>query len=212
METLDTSFVARLEEIANSVSHGIGLLAVLISAPFLLLATARHGNTFNDIGVAIFMATLALLYLASTLYHGLPHGKAKQFFLKLDYCAIFLVIAGSYTAFISTLELRVPHWQLGLVWGMAGLGLLLKLFDKLSHPVHSTGYYVAVGWLTLIAALQVAEHVPAFSLYWIIAGAIVYSCGVLVYFFGSRLRFSHLGWHVLVMLGSGCHVIALFRA
>ncbi len=208
---MDTSARTRLEEIANSASHGIGLFAVLVSAPFLILATRQHGNTFNEIGVAIFLATLALLYLASTLYHGLPEGNAKQFFLKLDYCAIFLVIAGSYTAFVSTLETPTSEWLLGLVWGMAALGVFLKLLDKLSNPLHSTAYYVAVGWLTLIAALQVMEKIPRLSLYWIIAGALVYSCGAAVYYFGSRLRFGHLGWHVLVMAGSSCHVIALIR-
>ena len=203
--------IARMEEIASSVSHGIGLLAVLISAPFLILAAVRHTAAVTEFGAGIFLASTALLYMASTCYHGLPHGYAKRFFLKLDHSAIFLLIAGSYTAFVCTLPSSASGWLLGLVWGIAALGLVLKLCDKLSHPLHSTAFYFAMGWLTLIAILPMAEQLPAFRLYWLIAGALAYSSGVAVYLLGTRLCFSHLGWHLLVMTGSGCHFVALLR-
>lgn len=206
---IECSSAARLEEIVNSISHGIGFLAVLIAAPFLLLATAQRGG--NGVGIAIFLAALAILYLASTFYHGLPDGQAKQFFLKLDYSAIFLVIAATYTAFVRATPTQGWNWSLSLVWSIAGLGLVLKLCDRLSNPLHSIIYYVAMGWLTLLAALPLAAQMPHASVFWMIVGGLVYSWGVVFYLLGSRLRFSHLGWHVMVMMGSGCHFVALLQ-
>lgn len=211
MDTFVDHAVSRAEEIANSLSHGIGFLAVLIAAPFLLLATTHAGKAGSGYGIGIFLAAMALLYLSSTLYHGLPCGRAKQFFLKLDYSAIFLVIAGSYTAFASMLPDAASNWTLGSVWAIAATGLILKLCDRLSHPLHATGYYLAMGWATLFAALPIAKQMPPASAYWLIGGGIAYSCGVVFYLLGARLRFSHLGWHLLVMTGSSCHVVALLH-
>jgi hemolysin III len=215
MSTLEQTAASRWEEIANSVSHGIGFVAVIIAAPFLLLASARHGDNSSGFGTAVFLGAMGLLYLASTFYHGLPHGRAKQFFLKLDYSAIFLVIAATYTAFASattaSATTSVSSWSLFAVWGIAIVGLVLKLSDRLSHPLHSIVYYVAMGWLTLLAALPMAAHMPHASIFWMIIGGIVYSWGVVFYLLGDKLRFSHLGWHVLVMAGSGCHFVALLQ-
>lgn len=203
--------MSQLEEIANSVSHGIGFVAVLIAAPFLWFTATRPGGGGNGFGVAVFLAAMALLYLASALYHALPHGRAKNIFLKLDYSAIFLVIAGTYTAFVRAAPSAAIDWSLILVWSLAGLGLLLKLCDRLAHPLHATVYYVALGWLTLAAALPLAARMPQVSVFWMLAGALIYSAGVLFYLLGARVRFSHLGWHVSVMLGSGCHFFALLH-
>jgi len=207
--TANDEHSSALEEIANSISHGIGFIAVLAAASFLFL-TAAHRHNNHGVGIAIFVAALALLYLASTLYHALPQGRIKELFLKLDYSAIFLVIAATYTAFAHLLPGSIWSWRLLMVWSIAGLGLLLKLFDRLS-PLHSTLYYVAMGWLTLIAAMPLAEHMPHASVFWMIVGGLVYTWGVVFYLLGTRLRFSHLGWHVMVMLGSGCHFIALIQ-
>jgi hemolysin III len=199
------------EELANSLSHGIGFVAALVLMPMLLLETP-HRAPNGIIGTAIFSATMALLYLASTLYHAVPQGRLKQFFLQFDYAAIFLFIAGSYTAFACGAVTSIGAWILfSLVWGTAIVGLLLKLCGGLTHPLHSAGYFLALGWLALIAAIVVLAQLPKPCLFWLCGGGIIYSAGVVFYLLGTRLRFSHLGWHVCVMLGNACHCVALMH-
>jgi len=197
------------EEIANSVSHGVALLAAISSVPFLM-ASAQNLNAASFIGAAVFAATMVLLYLTSTLYHAMPAGRAKRVFLKLDHGAIYLFIAGSYTPF-SLGALGGPWgWSLfGLVWSLAGIGIALKAFDRLSHPWLSTGLYLAMGWLVVIAAVPLLERVPLPGVMWLVAGGLAYTVGVVFFVLDSRLRYSHAVWHGFVALGTGCHFFAV---
>jgi len=197
------------EELANAISHGLGLLAAVAAAPFLVLA-AWHYGAASIVGASIFAATMLLLYFTSTLYHALPAGRAKRVFVRLDHGAIYLFIAGSYTPFALG-ALRGPWgWTLfGIVWGMAAVGVALKAFDRISHPWISTGLYLAMGWLVLIAAVPLIRHVAWPGVQWLVAGGLAYTVGVLFFVLDSRLKYAHAVWHGFVMAGTACHFVAV---
>ncbi|MBO1113536.1 PAQR family membrane homeostasis protein TrhA [Bordetella petrii] len=197
------------EEIANSVSHGLGALGALLAAPLLIVGATRQGDAALIAGTAVFAASMCLLYLASALYHALPHGRAKRLFNVLDHSAIYLLIAGTYTPFTLG-PLRGPWgWTLlGLVWGLAALGVALKASRRLDRPVLSTGLYLAMGWLVAIAVDPVLENVPAGGLWLLLAGGLAYTAGVVFFVFDSRWRYAHFVWHLFVLAGTACHFFA----
>jgi hemolysin III len=197
------------EEIANSVSHGVALLAAIVAVPFLILAV-RHPGISCIVGAGVFALTMVLLFLTSTLYHALPASRAKRVVEKLDHGAIYLFIAGSYTPF--ALGALSDPWTCALfviVWSAAILGAALKAFDFLSHPWLSTGLYLLMGWIVLIAAVPLVERVPVVVDVLLVAGGIAYTAGVVFFLLDSRLRYSHTVWHCFVIIGSGCHYIAV---
>lgn len=198
------------EEIANSVSHGLALIAVLVGTPFLLVHAVRQGDAGFVVGASIFAATMILLYLASTLYHALTHRKAKQVFRVIDHSAIFLLIAGTYTPF----TLGVLHgpwgWTLfGIVWGLAAIGIALKALNRFASPRLSTAVYLLMGWLVVIAIDPLMARLPTAGLLWLVAGGLAYSVGVVFFALDSRLRYGHFTWHVFVAAGTACHYFAV---
>jgi hemolysin III len=197
------------EEIANSVSHGVALLAAIVAVPFLILAAVDRGAP-NIVGASVFAATMVLLYFTSTLYHALPAGRAKRVFLKLDHGAIYIFIAGSYTPFALGALAGPWGWTLfGLVWSMAALGVTLKAFDRLSHPWLSTGLYLLMGWLVLIAAVPLAQHVPLPGIALLVAGGLAYTAGTVFFMLDSKVRYAHAVWHAFVVAGTSFHVFAV---
>src|SRR3989441_11136785 len=144
------------EEIANSLSHGVGLGFAIAATPILIITTIRYGSAWNTVGVSVFAASMVTLYLASTLYHALTHDRAKQFFRILDHGAIFLLIAGTYTPFTLGV-LRGPWgWTLfGLVWTLAAIGLIKKAVFGVRYVWLSVILYLIMGWLAVIAAPQI---------------------------------------------------------
>ncbi len=199
------------EEIANSVTHGVALVAAIVAVPFLIVAASRLGAV-NVVGASVFAATMILLYLTSTLYHALPAGRGKRVFLKLDHGAIFVFIAGSYTPFALGALSGPWGWTLfGLVWSLAALGVTLKARDSLRHPWLSTGLYLLMGWLVVIAAVPLLEHVPRPGIQWLVAGGLAYTAGVAFFLLDSRLRFAHCAWHAFVVAGTACHYVAVLR-
>jgi hemolysin III len=169
-----------------------------------------HWQTPNLIGGIVFSVTMILLYLSSTLYHALPQGRVKRVFLKIDYAAIYLFIAGSYTPFALGALHGPWGWSLlGVIWFLAGLGISLKVFDLLPYPWVSTGLYLAMGWLVLVAAVPLAKNVPLPGIMWLVAGGIAYTVGVAFFVLDHRFRYSHAIWHTFVASGTGCHVIAV---
>ena len=198
------------EEIANSMSHGIGLLATLGGTPFLIMHAARYGDAGFFIGTSLFSATIILLYLASTLYHALPMGKAKRVFRVIEHSAIFLLIAGTYTPFTLGVLSGAWGWTLfGVVWSLAAIGVALKVFNKASHPIVSTSLYLLMGWLIVIAVDPLFAKVPTSGLLWLIAGGLSYTVGVAFFATDSRLRYGHLIWHLFVIAGTVCHFFAV---
>ena len=199
------------EEIANSVSHGVALLAAIAAVPFLMAAT-QPLQASNVVGAAVFAATMVLLYLTSTLYHALPAGRAKRVFLKLDHGAIYVFIAGSYTPFALGALGGAWGWTLfGLVWSLAVLGVTLKAFDRLSHPGLSTGLYLVMGWLVLIAVVPLVERVPLPGVTLLVLGGLAYTAGVVFFMLDSRLRYAHAVWHCFVATGTGFHFFAVLN-
>lgn len=197
------------EEIANSISHGVGLAAALAATPFLIAyAVQREGAAFM-VGTSVFAATMVLLYLASTLYHALPRGQAKRVFRVIEHGAIFVLIAGTYTPFTLGVLRGAWGWTLfGLVWGLAAGGVLLKAVGGVRYPALSVLLYLGMGWLIVVAIRPLWLHVPLAGLVWLLSGGIAYTAGV-AFFAAKQLRFSHFVWHLFVLAGSTCHFIAV---
>src|SRR5262249_46954792 len=187
------------EEIANSLSHGVGLALAIAATPILIVAATRYGTAWNMVGVSIFGASMISLYLASTLYHALTHNGAKRFFRLMDHSAIFILIAGTYTPFTLGV-LRGPWgWTIfGLVWGLAIVGLTIKAVFGARFIWLSVGLYLIMGWLALIATPQLLQRVPVSGLAWILAGGVAYTAGV-AFFAAHRLRYAHFAWHLFVI-------------
>jgi hemolysin III len=199
------------EEIANSLSHGLGFLVALAAAPVLIVATARQGHTANVVGACVFAVTMVMLYLSSAVYHATPHSRAsKRLYAKLDHSAIYLFIAGSYTPFALGILDGPWGWTLfGLVWGLAAIGLALKAFDKLANQLLSTGLYLAMGWLVVIAAVPLLERASPAGIAWLVAGGIAYTAGVAFFLTDARIKFGHFVWHLFVLAGTTCHFFAV---
>lgn len=198
------------EEVANAISHGIGFLLTVASLPILVVIAAQRGAAIDVVAVSIFSVTMILLYLVSALYHALPAGRAKHWFNRLDHAAIYVFIAGSYTPFVLGV-LRGPWgWSLfGLVWSLAVLGVTAKLSNRLKHPLWSTGLYVAMGWVAVLAIVPLSERLSTAGLAWLVAGGLAYTAGAVLFLFDSRLRYVHSLWHLFVLAGSACHFFAV---
>ena len=206
----DERLQTRGEEVANSLSHGMALLAATAAVPILVVASARHGTALNIVATCVFAATMLLVYAASALYHAIPHGGAKRFFRKLDQGAIFLFIAGSYTPFaLGPLEGPWGWAMFGLVWSLAAVGVTLKVLDRMSHPFVSTALYLAMGWLVVVVAKPLIMSVAAPGLVLLAAGGLAYTLGVVFFALDSRLRYAHFVWHLFVVAGTACHFFAV---
>ncbi len=199
------------EEIANSVSHGMGLLAAVVAAPFLIWSAVERGDAAFIAGASVFALTVVLLYGASMMYHALPRNRAKQLFKLLDHGAIFLLIAGTYTPFTLGVLRGAWGWTLfGLVWGLAVIGVVLKSLNRITHPHLSTGLYLLMGWLVLLAIKPLVASVPAAGLAWLVAGGMAYTAGVVFFAADSRWRYGHFVWHLFVLAGTSCHFVAVY--
>lgn len=200
------------EEIANSVTHGVGLALSIAGFVVLLVLAILRGTAWHIVACSVYGASLVCLYAASTLYHAALSPRLKRGLKIFDHSSIYLLIAGTYTPFL-LLNLRGPwRWSLfGVIWGLAFAGIVFKLWfvDHFEHV--STGVYVAMGWLVVIAAKPVLAHVPSTTLIWLVAGGLLYSMGV-VFYAWKRLPYSHAVWHVFVLGGSTCHYFAVLRS
>jgi hemolysin III len=196
------------EEIANSVTHGFGLLAALAGAP-VLIATALQRDVWQVVGTGVFAATLVLLYAVSTVYHALPPSRGKHLMRLVDHSAIYLLIAGTYTPFTLGV-LRGPWgWALfSVIWLLAMGGLAFKSIVGFRFGRVSTVLYLAMGWVCVVAIRPLLTTVPTAVLAWLLAGGLFYSGGV-VFYATRRLRYAHSVWHVFVLAGSACHFAAV---
>ena len=200
------------EEIANSISHGLGLLLATAGLPILIISALHGGSTTAVVASAIFGGSAILLYLASTLYHAVPHERAKALLQRLDYAAIYLLIAGTYTPIALGVLRGGWGWTLlGVIWGLALLGALFKLVVGARFHRLSTALYVAMGWAALIAIRPLWLHMASGGLIWLLAGGLAYTLGVVFFMLHERLRYSHFIWHLFVLAGTGCHYFAVLR-
>ncbi len=206
---VQTSGQTVAEEIANSISHGIGLVLALVASPILILSAARSGTAWNVVGVSVFATSMILLYLASTLYHAIPHDRAKRFFRVLDHGAIFLLIAGTYTPFTLGVMRGPWGWTIfGIVWSLAVFGLTMKAIFGARHMWLTVPLYLVMGWTVMIAAPHILFRMPVAAILWILGGGLAYTGGV-VFFRAHSLRYSHFAWHLFVIAGTACHFIAV---
>ena len=197
------------EEIANALSHGLGFLLAAASLPILVQHASRHGGAAGVVGASLFAGTAMVLYLVSTLYHALPAGSAKRWFNRFDHASIYLFIAGSYMPFLFGVLRGAWGWSLfGVVWSAAALGIGAKLLDRLKHPLWSTGLYVAMGWVALVAVAPLVQRMSPLGLTWLVAGGLSYTAGAVVFLLDSKLRYAHFVWHLFVLGGSTCHFFA----
>jgi hemolysin III len=198
------------EEIANSVSHGLGFVLALASAPVLIVTAAKSGNFVTVVGAGVFAATMVLLYCASTLYHATATDELKGLLRKLDHGAIFLLIAGTYTPFtLGPLSGPVGWTLCGVVWSLAIVGVMLKAFDRIEHPAASLGLYLLMGWLCVVVIGPLQQRVPMPGLLLLGAGGFSYMAGVAFFTLDSRLRYGHFIWHLFVLAGTACHFFAV---
>jgi hemolysin III len=202
----------RGEEIANALSHGLGLALAIAALPLLVLAAARRDSAAEVVGACLFGATAIILYGASTLYHAAPAGRLKAWLNRMDHAAIYLFIAGSYMPFMLGVLYGAWGWAMfGVVWGAATVGVVAKLLNLLRHPLWSTGLYVAMGWVALVAAVPLVQRMAPEGLAWLVAGGVAYTLGALVFLYDHRVRYAHFVWHLFVIAGSGCHFMAALR-
>lgn len=199
------------EEIANSIVSGIGTALAIAGLVFLIIAAVQRGDAWHVISVSIFGSTLILSHLASTLYHSIAPPRAKRVLRVIDHLAIYLLIAGTYTPF-ALVNLRGPWgWSLfAVIWVLALLGLLIKLTPLDRVRGLSTGFYVAMGWVVVVAIKPLIEQVETGGLWLLLAGGLCYTGGVLFYAWRS-LKFGHAIWHVFVLAGSACHYFAVLN-
>ena len=198
------------EEIANSVSHGIGLLVALAAGPSLIARAVGHGKPWGVVGASVFVAAIVAMYAASTLFHALRQGRRKRFFRKLEHCAIFVLIAGTYTP-VTLIAIRGAWgWTLfGLVWSLAGVGMLLKTVTTTKYHWLPGVLYVALGWLIVVAIGPLSHSVPFAGLKWLLAGGIAYTVGM-AFFAAGRVPYCHFVWHLFVLAGTACHFVAVW--
>ena len=197
------------EEIANSISHGLGLVLAIVAVPILVLAAVRAGSVHFVVGASVFGGTMILLYLASTLYHSISHEVTKNMCRVFDHTAIFLLIAGTYTP-LGLGVLRGPWgWSLlAVIWTLAIVGITLKIRKRTRHSRITIVLYVIMGWLAIVAVKPMVMLIPVPGLLLIFAGGIAYTGG-LAFFAIERIRYNHFIWHLFVIAGTTCHFFAV---
>jgi hemolysin III len=200
-----------VEEIANTITHGVGLALSVAGLVILLVLAALRGGALQIVSCAIYGTTLITLYAASTLYHGIAAPRFKRALRIFDHSAIFLLIAGTYTPFLLVNLRGAWGWSLfGVVWGLAMAGIVFKFWFVERFGFLSTTVYLLMGWLVVIAARPVLSHVPASGLIWLVAGGLCYTAGV-IFYASKRIPYAHVIWHVFVLAGSTCHYFAVLR-
>ncbi len=197
------------EEMANVITHGIGIIFAVSGLSIMMIIAAIHGNIWHISSGAIFGLTLTLLYTTSTLYHRSQTPKTKTLLQRMDHTAIFLLIAGTYTPF-TLVSLRGPWgWSLfGVIWGLALVGIILALLPGKRWRVASMVLYISMGWLVIIAIKPLLTAVAPGGLFLLLLGGLFYTSGVLFYGWLS-LPYHHAIWHIFVLMGSGLHYFAI---
>ena len=192
-------------ELANTATHAAGLFLSIIGLCVLVYFALRYGTRLHLLAISIYGTTLVILYLASTLYHALAWSRFRRALRVLDHSAIFLLIAGTYTPFtLVTLEGSFGWMLFGMIWGIALVGVLLKVFYIGRMKAFSIGLYLLMGWLVLFAMYPLVQRMPIEGIFWMFLGGAFYTTGVFFYI-NDKLPHHHAIWHIMVMLGSACH-------
>lgn len=199
----------RKEEIANSISHGIGVVFAIVAAPFLIYYAVQHGDALIVTGAGVFIFSAILLYFSSTLFHGLRDGKAKDVFQVFDHIAIFILIAGTYTPFtVGILQGTFGWFMLALIWFVAIVGITLRLWLGKSNMKIYVVFYLLMGWMIFIGIKPLIENMELAGLLWLAFGGAAYTLGVIFYLLPRR-TYTHFVWHLFVLAGTSAHFIAV---
>lgn len=199
------------EELANSLSHGLGLVLAMAGLLALVLQARELHSGYAMAGALSFGGSAVLLYLISTLYHAIPQPRIKAILRTLDHIAIYLLIAGTYTPITLGVLRGGWGWELfGLVWSLALAGVLFKALGGLRFPHLSTVLYLAMGWVGVVVIHPLWVHMAAGGLIWLAAGGLAYTLGVVFFVLDEKVRYSHFIWHLFVLAGTTCHFFAIF--
>ena len=197
------------EEIANSVTHGLGALLSVAALTLLVTFAAYQADVWRVVSFSIYGSTMILLFLASTLYHSLQHPKTKNVFKILDHCSIYLLIAGTYTPFLLVSMRGTTGWVLfAVIWTLAIMGIIIKVLLGSKYKKLSVSTYILMGWLVLVASRELTDSISVRGIYWLLAGGLLYTFGTLFYLW-KRLPFNHAIWHLFVLGGCACHFFAV---
>ena len=197
------------EEVFHSVTHGAGVLLSIAGLSWMLYVSIETADPWRIVASIIYGASLIALFLASTVYHAMYASKHRQLFKLLDHCAIYLLIAGTYTPLVLVAMRNTTGWWLfGAIWTLATAGILTKLWFQHRFPKLALGGYLVMGWLCVIAAPQIAAAVGPGGMAWLVAGGIAYTVGAIFYAY-DRLVFNHAIWHIFVLVGGICHFLAV---
>lgn len=207
----NNNFYTTGEEIANAITHGIGVLLAIAALVLLVVFSSHYGNAWYVVSYSIYGTMLVILYTASTLYHSIPGKKAKHIFRIFDHSSIYLLIAGTYTPFTLT-KLRSPMgWVIfGIVWGLAILGIVMKTLWVHKYVGLSTLVYVLMGWLIVIDFKPLMQVMPQTGLVLLFAGGILYTLGAVLFMF-DNIPYNHAVWHLFVLAGSICHFFSIIK-
>lgn len=198
----------RGEEILNTITHGAGLVASIIGAVVLIGMSMDSGDPLHLPSILVYSVTLILVYLSSTLYHGVVHPPTKSRLQVFDHCAIYLLIAGTYTPLVLLGVGGTVGWTLfAVIWAMAAGGITFKYFYTGRMNALSMISYLGMGWVAVFAREPVMDALPSVTVTWVVAGGLAYSLGTLA-FLSSR-PYAHSVWHLFVIAGSGCHFYAI---
>lgn len=197
------------EEVANSITHGIGILLGVAALVIMIIVAAMHDSVDGIVSGAIFGSSLIISYVSSVFYHAILNPGVKRFFRILDHCCIFLLIAGSYTPF-ALVTLHGPlGWSLfGFIWGLAIIGIILKFKYVGRYEMLSTIIYVLMGWIAVAVSVQLFEHLMLGGIIWLIIGGVAYTLGV-IFFIYERVPFFHTIWHLFVLAGGIAHFFCI---
>lgn len=199
------------EEKINILSHAAGIVMSVAALVLMLIRAASYGNTWHVVGAGIFGASLVALYTSSTLYHSSKSPRLRSRLRVIDHATIYVLIAGSYTPFtLITLNGAVGWTLFAVTWAMAFTGIILKLFFTGRFSLLSTLMYVFMGWLILFAVKPLVDNFPLTGIYWLVAGGLSYTLGALIYSV-KNIPLNHAIFHLFVLLGSFCHIIAVYN-
>ncbi|KEQ18219.1 PAQR family membrane homeostasis protein TrhA [Endozoicomonas numazuensis] len=197
------------EEIANSITHGLGALLSVAGLTLLVVYAAQQQDVWRIVSFSIYGATLVLLFLSSTLYHSFQHEKTKKVFKLMDHCSIYLLIAGTYTPFLLVSMRGTVGWiMFAIIWILAITGIVFKVWFGPRFKKLSVATYILMGWLVLFASKELASQISMEGIYWLVAGGLSYTLGA-VFYLWKQLPFNHAIWHVFVLGGSVCHFFAV---
>lgn len=201
------------QEIANAITHGTGAALAIAGLVVLVVAAASRGTVWHVVAYAVFGVSMVLLYMSSTLYHAFQKQRVKKIFEKFDHAAIFVLIAGTYTAFALTiLRSSVGWWLFGAVWAIAAFGIVMETVFINRWPWLTLGIYLAMGWLIVLVWGPFMAHATPMVRTLIIAGGLSYTVGTIFYALGRRHGWLHPGWHLFVIGGTVCHFFSVLAA